>query len=311
MEKNVVQPLVFCLLLCCVALVGGEPAEGESPEREIVMPSSSAAALERVQTEAEELKSRRGPEPATTATQGSAVRTARNLVEGNVLSRNGVAYYEEWTIRAGVARLRLPARPGWGSVNANTPFFEQLANGGSPGEHLTTVLVNRDFVAASRSKYVNYFMQVWVPQEYAFKLMTLGSFAAFKSNLQAEAVAQREKLVRREEFATFEDYLNFKFGRDEAVESFVDGFMVRAVDEPDLVIYFAASEFRFGGGSVDWVDPMILTVCYALVNEKLIRIDTKRMYGSEEDIPVLLAETKAFVLAMRQLNDLQESRPRR
>ena len=311
MLKNVLLSLAFCVSFGSGPFALGQPAEKEEAGPDIVMPASSAAALERLKTETDELKAKRAPEPERTATQGAALRSARGLIEGEPLTRNGIPFYEEWTIRAGVARLRLPARPGWGSVNPNTPFFNLLANGGRPGEHLTSVLVNRDFIAATRTKYINYFMQVWVPQEFAFKLMTLGSFEAFKTKLQAEAVAEREKLVKRDDFLTFEDYLNFKFGRDEAVESFVDGFMVRAVDEPDLVIYFAASEFRYEGPRSDVVEPMILTVCYALVNDKLIRIDTKRIYGSQEDIPVLLADTKAFVVDMRQLNDLQENRPRR
>lgn len=285
--------------------------DADSAEDDIVMPDSAAQALERVKQEAEKVKERERSEPQGPVNFGIPVRSARGTLNGDALKRNGIDYIEDWTIRAGVTRLRLPAREGWESVNPNAAFFQQLANSGVPGEFLASVLINRSYLVASRSKYVNFFMEIRVPQEFAFTLMTPDSFAAFKEEVQENTVKTRKRFLKRDDFLDFDDYMNFKFGHDEKVDEFVDGFMVRALDEPDMVIYFATSEFIYSGPKGDTIEPMITTVCYALVNDKLLRIDVKRVFAGEEDIPILLAATKAFVQDMRRLNGLSDDQRRR
>ncbi len=293
-----------------LVLAQSAPSQPQSPaddaEEPIEMPASSDQALERMKEEVAEQKKKRPPEPRGPVSFGVPVRSASSRESGDALRRNGVEFVEDWTIRAGVTRLRIPARNGWIAVSPNSAFFSQQVEAGTPGEHLALLLVNKAYVTASKSKYVNFYSEIRVPQEYAFKLMTPASFAPFKAGIQEAAVETRMRLIQRDDFEDFDDYLNFKFGRDEAVDSFVDGFMVRAIDEPDLVIYFATSEFVYDGPREDTVEPMMVTVCYALVNEKLIRYDTRRVFSGQDDIAVMLAETKAFISDMRRLNDLQE-----
>ena len=244
-------------------------------------------------------------------TQVSPAVTARLRVRnmpsaGDPVYRNGVPYYDEWTIRAGATRLRIPAYPSWRRVKPESEFFQQQAQTAIPGEHLASVLVDNGFREHARTRYASFYTSIWVPQEHAFELMSPESFATFKTELQEETVEARKRLIDREDFLDFDDYLNFKFGYDEKVNEFVDGFWMRAVDEEDVVVYFATSQFVYQTSREEIVDPMIMTIAYALVENKLLRVDMRRLYKGEDDIAALIAYAKLFVEDMRKLNTLSE-----
>lgn len=275
--------------------------------------SAAGAALDRARAEA----ASKGESSAVARLRSrdrsvvSRVRYGRGN-EGDPIFRNGVPYYEGWKVQAGVTLLKLPAYPYWESVKAGTDFFRVQSAVGVKGDHLEFAMLDRGFMRAVRTRYVSNFTLVWVPQEHAFKQMTLATFSNFKEKLQAEAVAERKLKVKRSDFEDFEDYLNFKFGHDEKVASFVDGFMIRALEAENLVMYFATSEFIFEGKrGRKVVDPMIMTVTYALVNSKLIRVDMKRLFQDAEDVAVLVAFSEQYVNDMRRLNALSTAkRPR-
>ena len=227
------------------------------------------------------------------------------------LRKNGVPYYEEWTLRAGASKLKIPAYQGWVATNANSQFFKLHQSRALVGDQLVAAILSRDFIKAMKTKYISFFKLIWVPQEYAFTLMTPETFAEFKEEIQEEVVAQRKELVKREDFVDFEDYLNFKFGHDEKVEDLVDGFLIRVLDDKDMVVYFVFSEFRFEGEKDRYVEPMIATITYALVHQKLLRIDIKRLFIDEDDVPSLVDYSARFVEDMRRLNALSQNKRRR
>lgn len=296
---------------CALALLEGPVrfsfGQEQSVDVEALSSSSSEAALERVNSEVTSGGGARDETPRSAA--GIRVRRRSTLGTADPIYRNGVPYYDEWTIRAGAQRLRLPAYAGWQGVNPSSEFYELQANSGKEGHHLAAALIDQRFVRASRSKYVNSLALVWVPQTHAFQDMTQASFDEYKGKLKEEIVERRKQLVKREDFLDFEDYIAFKFGEDEKVDEFVDGFMVRAAETESLVTYFATSEFLYQAARTEIRQPMIMTVTYALVQGKLLRFDFKRLFTSDEDVLSLIAFSQQFVADMRTLNGLSDYKP--
>ena len=91
----------------------------------------------------------------------------------------------------------------------------------------------------------------------------------------------------------------------------LDDFMIRAIDQADLVTYFVTTNMILKSRRSETVEPMIVTVSYALVEEKLIRFDMKRVYRGAEDVNQLLEFAQVFVRDMRRLNALSASRGKR
>ena len=287
----VLAALVFFGGWARVSAQGGDRLELSRADSEGAMPEGAALRSEELVTHSKSIR------PAVV----SKARLGRNDI-GTPIYRNEVPYYPGWTIRAGVMRLKLPANRHWRLVDPSSDFYRSQADTGATGDYLAAVLYSRGFMQLAKTKYVSYFSLIWIPRQYAFKEMDRVSFAVFKVVLQEESVAERKLKVDRLNFSNFEDYLNFKFGRDEEVSCFVDGFMIRAVEEDDLVMYFATSEFLYKGPRAEVVEPLILTVTYALVHGKLIRVDTKRLYRTREDISSLVTSSQIFIQDMRHLN---------
>lgn len=306
-------PILAYVLLPLLVVAWSGPAWAVDEVDEVPTPenASSEAALARAREAAAESAAERERNPQVPPSATARLRVRNRASAGDPVYRNGVPYYDEWTIRAGASRLRLPAYPGWESVSPNSEFYRQQSQSGAPGEHLAAVLTNKQFTSAAKTKYVSFYSLIWVPQEHAFSLMFPESFAHFKDALQEETIATRKRLIARDDFKDFDDYLNFKFGNDEAVDDFVDGFWVRAVDEADTVIYFATSQFVYQTPRTEIVDSMIMTVSYALVENKLVRVDMKRLYTSEDDIAALIAFTQLFLKDFRNVNGLGGKRGQR
>lgn len=261
--------------------------------------------MERVQQDAKD-RERRG----LSRSAGIPIRRRAQIGTSDPLFRLGVPFHNEWTIRAGALRLRVPAYRGWTGAKATSDFYYSQIGNGQPGEHLALAIVNSSYVRASKSKYVNYYGLIWVPQETAFLSMNLPAFDEFKEDLRLQIVEERKKRVDREDFVDFQDYLDFKLGYDQRVEESVDGFLVMAMDEPDLIMYFSTSEFIFQTPRTEIRQPMIMTMTYALVRGKLLRIDFKRLYTSDEDAVQLISFSQQFVADMRTVNGLGERKIR-
>lgn len=286
-------------LLLLAAATAGSTGSFAQDENSDLMEASAEAALARVAQDAEQ----RG---VNERVQVPAMRVRRRATIGteDPKYRNGVTYYDEWTIRAGALKLRVPAYYGWEGVSENSDFYRSQAHGGVPGEHLALPITNQDFIRASRSKYINNFGLIWVPQEYAFSSLAPTNFTTIKDKLKADIVAERELRLDRDDFWEYGDYIAFKKGQDDSVNEFLDGYWMRAIDEPELVTYFATSSFVFQTTREEIRQPMIMTMTYALVHGKLLRFDFKRLYLSDEDSVQLIEFTRRFVEDMRRLNDL-------
>lgn len=296
--------LVRLTLLSLAAVFGSSGLFGQDDGSD-AMNASAEAALARVAKDVEQ----RG---VNERAQVQALRVRRRSAIGteDPKYRNGVAYYDEWTIRAGALKLRVPAYYGWEGVSETSDFYRSQAHAGVPGEHLALPIANQDFVRSSRSKYVNNFGLIWVPQEHAFSSLAPANFALIKEKLKADIVAERELRLARDDFWEYADYVAFKKGQDDRVEEFLDGYWMRAIDEPELVTYFATSSFVFQTYREEIRQPMIMTMTYALVHGKLLRFDFKRLHLSDEDAVQLIAFSRRFVEDMRRVNGLGERKIR-
>lgn len=281
------------------------PSFLRSQEEDSVLEDAAEAALARVEADAQQ----RGVRERRTDS-GMKVRMRSKMGTEDPIFRSGVAYFDEWTVQAGAMKLRVPAYRGWEAIKPSSDFYLAQAKTGRPGELLVLPIMFSDFVRATRSKFVNHFGLVWVPQETAFSSLVESNFERFKSDLQTEIVADRKRRIDREDFWEFDDYLAFKKGRDEDLEESLDGYWLKALDQPDLITYFATSEFVFQSRRGELRQPMIQTMTYALVRGKLLRFDFKRLHLSDEDAVELIAFTQRFVEDMRVVNGLSERKIR-
>ncbi|MDQ8185866.1 hypothetical protein [Pelagicoccus sp. SDUM812002] len=241
---------------------------------------------------------------------GTKLRRRSRMGAIDPIYRHGVAYFDEWTIRAGALKLRVPAYHGWEGVKPTSDFYRSQAQMGRPGELLVLPITNQEFVRSTRSKYVNNYGLIWVPQEHAFVSMTEDGFAPFKEEVKERIVEERRRRLNRDDFWEYDDYIAFKRGNDEHVDEFQNGYWFRAIDEPTVVTYFAVSEFVFQTNREEIRQPMVQTMTYALVRGKLLRFDFKKLHLSDEDAAQLISFTRQFVADMRAVNGLSERKIR-
>lgn len=286
--------------LAILALCGELPAQDESAADEARI-AAAKAALDRVAADA---KLRRAN--GRRVSEGIQVRRKFNVGTADPIYRRGVAFHEEWTIRAGISKLRVPAYNGWEAAKASSEFYAMQSSSGRPGEHLALPLLNSGFTRATRSKFVNFFGLIWVPQEHAFTSMTSEGFLPIKQSIRDWIVQDRKRRVDRDDFLSFDDYLEFKKGNDEEVNESLFGYWFKAQEEDDLVTYFATSEFVYQGRREEIRQPMIQTMTYALVEGKLLRFDFKRLSLSAEDAVQLINFARTFVEDMRMVNGPSE-----
>src|SRR5690606_12802626 len=126
----------------------------------------ASAALDRVQQEVERNRAEGLPDERSQGVVPSIVTKVRmgRGDDGDPIFRNGVPYYNGWTIRAGTSRLRLPAYEGWQRVSPSNDFYKMQLQSGELGEHLASVTYNEDFMRSMRTKYVSFLSLAWVPQ---------------------------------------------------------------------------------------------------------------------------------------------------
>jgi len=233
-----------------------------------------------------------------------------NADQGPVLYRENTPYIRDWSYRSGVLELNVPAYDGWLNVTKKKDLYLSFSAQGVPGQTLSGVYVNNRYIRSIQSRYINFYVLNWVPERYAYKRFTSETFAPIKERLQEELVALRETTVEREDFRNFEDYLNFKFGKDEEVEEFVDGRMIKAVEGGDFLTYFLTSEFLIEDEQSMLIEPMVGTTTFGLVRGKLIRFDVRMAYKSRDDVARVLEFTQDYFDDMKRVNGIEKKKRR-
>jgi len=227
-------------------------------------------------------------------------RMLRN--EEHVLYRGKTPFVRDWGFRSGVVELNVPHYEGWVNLTPQTDLYLEFAQLGVADQTLSGVYVNSRYMLETRANYINFYVLVWVPEGTAFKLFTEHSFAPVKEKLQADLVAVRQKTTNREDFSSFDDYFNFKFGKDEELEDFVDGRMIKAMEDDDFVSYFFTSEFRIQDEKSPLTEPMLGTTTIGFVRGKLVRFDVGMAYRSDEDVSRILEFTRQYFDDFKRVN---------
>ncbi len=237
------------------------------------------------------------------------IRMQRQMGDTDLYGKDGVAYRKSWGFKSGVSQLYTPFYEGWADGRDVKGLFDSFAEDGEPGYTLSSVMFNEAFYKRTGKEFVNYFTLIWVPERYAFTLFQPSSFQPIKDQVREKIVKARKSYAKRDQFETFQDYVAFKFGRDEEIENFVDGFWIEANESEEHLTYFYTSEFLVEKTKKkqSYVRPLIATTTYMIVRNKLLKLDVVKVYESQEDVVRLLEFTNGFREDMHVVNRYGES----
>lgn len=280
---------------------------------------SEGAAYEPVDSGSENGSSGQEKDPAKAEkqerqTKREAKKAIRIPLEGDDrFTKNGVEYRKSWGFKAGVARLSPPLYSGWENGMEVKGLHEEYAAKGEAGYTLSSIFYNQRYFQETGSEFVNNFVLLWVPERYAFSVFNENNFEAFKNSTKKNIIEARKQYADREKFESFDDYIAFKFGRDEEMEDFVDGYWIVADENNYRLTYFYTSEF-VGSGKRDiqaFKRPLIATTSYILVRNKLLKMDIVKEFDGRDDIPILLQFTANLHRDLELVNQYEPSRSRR
>lgn len=228
-------------------------------------------------------------------------------------TKNGVEYRKRWGFRAGAARLYPPLYSGWESGMEVKGLYEEYVAKGEAGYTLSSLFYNERYFRDTGSEFVNNFVLLWVPERYAFSLFDESAFEAFKNSIKESIIEARKEYADREKFESFDDYIAFKFGRDEEMEDFVDGYWIVADENDYRLTYFFTSEFigTEKRSKQAFKRPLIATTSYMLVRNKVLKMDVVKEFDGRDDIQILLQFTANLHRDLELINRYEPSRERR
>ncbi len=303
----------FCISLAVsiagVSLIAQESKEGADSKAE--PPAADVSEAETPEKAEKPEKKKRGGRSRSVNVQdmtpAERVRMQRNMGDIDIYSKDNVAYRKSWGFRTGVTSLYPPFYEGWEDGRKVKGFVEELSAEGEPGYTLSCVTFNKNFYKQTGGEFINFFTRIWVPEQYAFSLFTPTSFERIKAGVREGIVRARKEYADRDQFETFNDYIAFKFGRDDEIDNFVDGFWIEANEGDEHLTYFYTSEFLVNNKKGAFVRPLIATTTYAIVRNKLLQIDIVKAYDARDDVPRLLEFTERFRKDMVVVNQHGES----
>lgn len=287
---------------------GQSKGSGTVPE---VVPSKTETASVDVEPKPEKRKGGRqkGPVKVGELSAAEQNRMQMQMMGADFHSKGGVGYRKSWEFRSGVTKLYPPYYDGWENARGDKELFEYYAKKGEPGYALSSIIYSDRYVKQTGSEFINYFILIWVPQTYAFSLFTPRSFGKFKETVREGILEARKDYADRDKFESFQDYIAFKFGRDDEMENFADGYWIEANEGEEHLTYFYTSEFIGTNRKRKeaFKRPLIGTATYLLVRDKLIKLDVVKEYVRQDDIPILLEFTANIREDMRTVNRFGES----
>lgn len=224
------------------------------------------------------------------------------LMEQDLRYKDGVPYKTSWAIDSGVIELNIPAYEGWVNRTLDPKVYSEFESQGRPGEKLAAVLINKDYVEQTGSPYVNYFCLIWKPSN-PYLIYGEGSFAQTKEEIKEVKIERRREVAERQDFETFDDYVNFKFGKDDLMENFADDYQMLATEDERHMTYFYTSEFiAVTDEGIKLREPMVGTDTVALVRNKLLRFEIRKFYEGTDDVNEIIRFTETFINGMRIVN---------
>ncbi len=295
---NAADPMRFRLnivfLLTAISMAPLVAQDGQKSEETDEEASDNLSSNEKLATETKSLEKTRKARSGKGLSKEEQLEWEKKLLGNDLKHRGDVAYLQQWSFKSGVTRLNTPYYDGWINLIRQKGAIEDFSEGGDPNDLLAGVLVNKNYVEASGSDFINFYSLVWVPQDYAFSLFSQSNFDNYKSALREYMIDQRKLLANRDDFESFDDYIRFKFGRDEEMESFADGYMIEASESDGHLTYFFTFEARRKDKKQEFVSSMVGTLSYFLVRNKLIKVETRMEYNSIDDISRILEFSDRF-----------------
>ncbi len=267
--------------------------------------SNQTAEIDAVALETDKQKSKTKP---------ALQKAIRIPLEGDDrFTKNGVEYRKQWGFKAGVARLYPPLYIGWENGMEVKGLYEEYAAKGEAGYTLSSIFYNQRYFKDTGSEFVNNFVLLWVPERYAFSVFDRSAFEAFKNSTKENIIEARKQYADRDKFESFDDYIAFKFGRDEEMEDFVDGYWIVADENDYRLTYFYTSEFigTEKRSKQAFKRPLIATTSYMLVSNKLLKMDIVKEFDGRDDIPILLQFTANLHRDLELVNRYEAPRSRR
>lgn len=296
--------LGFRLWLAAIAFGLGEwlPLVGQESESTRVDPQAGEEKAEKPERKNSNRRVR-----VSELSNEERVRYQRQMGDVDLYSKDGVAFRKTWGFKSGVTELYPPFYDGWVDGKRVKGLYEEFVQDGEPGYTLASVSFNQPFYQATGKEFINFFALVWVPEQFAFTLFQTSNFEALKEGVRDRIVEARKQYANRDQFDSFEDYVAFKFGRDEDMENFVDGYWIEANEGPEHLTYFYTSEFLVERRKQAFKRPLIATTTYLIVRNKLLKIEIAKEYSIPEDIAQLLEFTNGFREDMKVVNRYGET----
>ena len=310
-DRQTSRRLLLAALVCScssLTLFSAQREESDAEDSEVEeAEEQESEGKEAAADEAKKEEKKKKERPESLSIDELTPRELRNLErmmtnQGHVLYRGDTPYIRDWSFRSGVVEINVPAYDGWVNVTKKKDLYLDFAGQGVLGQTLSGVYVNTRYIRATNSNYINFYALAWVPERFAYKRFTPEKFAPIKEKLHGELVAVRRETTEREDFRSFDDYLNFKFGKDEELEEFVDGRMIKATEGDDFVTYFFTSEFLIRDEKSPMTEPMLGTTTFGLARGKLIRFDIRMAYRSRDDVSRILEFTRQYFDDLQRVN---------
>ncbi len=300
--------MTFRLIFAAIFLVfvKGYLLAADDPQNASTQGAESVQAEEQPEIKEAAVEPEKKKRRASRLSREEQLEFERKLLGNGLKSRDGTAFRDEWSFKSGVTNLNTPYYDGWVNLIRQKGAFEDFSEGTDPNDLLVGILVNRNYVEATDSDYINFYSLVWVPQDFAYSLFSQRNFDAYKTALREQMVVQRKVIANRDDFETFEDYVRFKFGRDEEMESFADGYMIEASESDDHLTYFFTFEATRQGKKDQVVASMVGTLSHFLVRDKLIKLETRMEYNSIDDVSRVLEFSDRFRQDFVKVNSIQQ-----
>lgn len=299
----------FCFLVFAIGIAGWMSVWAQDTKA-VPVPEEAVVASEKPEPKKRERKQRKRERSSVALEDlppAERIRMQRQMGDTDLYGRDGIAYRKSWGFKSGVTTLYPPFYEGWENGHFVKGLYEGFAEMGEPGYTLSSVMFNERYYKQTGREFVNFFALVWVPEQYAFTLFQPSSFGPIKDGIREDIVKARKSYAERDRFESFQDYVAFKFGRDEEIENFVDGFWIEANESSEHLTYFYTSEFLVNKKKQAFVRPLIATTTFMIVRNKLLKLEIVKAYESKEDISHLLEFTESLREDMKSVNRYGES----
>lgn len=235
-----------------------------------------------------------------------SLKEVKSGLVGLERKRNGITFYEYSSFKIGVTELDVPGYDGWVDLASNEKVRPLFADKGKAGERLESILVLKpDKKRATVADISKFYSLIWVPEAYEFKLFSPSSFNRLKQEIREKILVERKTTANRDDFESFDDYINYKFGADDQLTEVKDGVLIEIASKDELMSHFYTSTLRIGSGKSFEEHRQVTTTTLALVRDKLVRIEFHKIYYSDDDITLLLDIGEQFVEDFRRVNEVK------